>query len=122
MTLGDILVPHQQADALEIEFADQFGEGVVRLAHAFCFSLQVMQTRVQGIAFNRASAIGSPQSRADAEGAFFDPHQRLVDRLENLGVGLLQPQLNMNFVVARGLIGHVALAAVVVLHRIWRAA
>jgi hypothetical protein len=25
--------------------------------------LHVMQTRVQGIAFNRASAIGSPQSR-----------------------------------------------------------
>ncbi len=31
--------------------------------HEVCFALQVMQTRVQGIAFSRASAIGSPQSR-----------------------------------------------------------
>ena len=31
--------------------------------HEFCFSLQVMQTRVHGIALSRASAIGSPQSR-----------------------------------------------------------
>jgi hypothetical protein len=29
----------------------------------FCFSLHVMQTRVQGMAFSRASAMGSPQSR-----------------------------------------------------------
>ena len=32
-------------------------------AHEFCFALQVMQTRVQGMAFSLASAIGSPQSR-----------------------------------------------------------
>ena len=31
--------------------------------HALCFALQVMQTRVHGIAFSRASAMGSPQSR-----------------------------------------------------------
>ena len=31
--------------------------------YAFCFSLQVIQTRVHGMAFSRASAIGSPQSR-----------------------------------------------------------
>ena len=31
--------------------------------HAFCFSLQLMQTRVQGIACRRASAMGLPQSR-----------------------------------------------------------
>ena len=31
--------------------------------HELCFSLQVMQTRVQGIALRRAGAIGSPQSR-----------------------------------------------------------
>ncbi len=31
--------------------------------HAFCFSLQLMQTRVQGIACSRASAMGLPQSR-----------------------------------------------------------
>ncbi len=32
-------------------------------AHEFCFALQVMQTRVHGMAFSLASAIGSPQSR-----------------------------------------------------------
>ena len=31
--------------------------------HALCFSLQVMQTRVHGIAFKRGAAISSPQSR-----------------------------------------------------------
>jgi hypothetical protein len=31
--------------------------------HEFCFCLQAMQTRVQGMAFSRAGAIGSPQSR-----------------------------------------------------------
>ena len=31
--------------------------------HDCCFSLQVMHTRVQGIALSRAGAIGSPQSR-----------------------------------------------------------
>ena len=31
--------------------------------HALCFSLQVMQTRVHGMAFSRAGAMGSPQSR-----------------------------------------------------------
>ena len=31
--------------------------------HEFCFCLQVMQTRVHGMAFSRAGAIGSPQSR-----------------------------------------------------------
>lgn len=31
--------------------------------HALCFSLQLMHTRVHGIAWSRASAIGSPQSR-----------------------------------------------------------
>jgi len=33
------------------------------VAHVVCFSLQVMQTRVHGIALSRAAAIGSPQSR-----------------------------------------------------------
>ena len=32
-------------------------------AHEVCFALQVMQTRVHGMAFSLASAIGSPQSR-----------------------------------------------------------
>ena len=34
-----------------------------KVGHKFCFSLHVMQTRVHGIAFSLASAIGSPQSR-----------------------------------------------------------
>src|SRR5687768_8662143 len=61
----DVFVPHQQHHALEVEVVNQIGE--VRCAHGrsaqpFCFSLQVMQTRVQGMAFRRASAMGSPQS------------------------------------------------------------
>src|SRR5690606_21023922 len=56
----DLFVPHQQRDALEVEVPNQASEIG---AHAFCFSLHVMQTRVQGMAFSRASAIGSPQSR-----------------------------------------------------------
>ena len=42
--------------------------------------------------------------------------ERLFDRLQDLGVGLLQLQLDVDFVVAAGLVGHVALAGVV-LHR-----
>ena len=34
-----------------------------QVRHKFCFSLQLMHTRVHGIALSRASAIGSPQSR-----------------------------------------------------------
>ena len=51
----------QLRDTLEVEVADQLRQ--CRCAHAFCFSLQVMQTRVHGMALRRASAIGSPQSR-----------------------------------------------------------
>ena len=47
---------------LVMELLDQRQRRALR-AHEFCFSLQVMQTRVHGMAFNRASAIGSPQSR-----------------------------------------------------------
>ena len=41
------------------------GEGLPQLLllHEACFSLHVIQTRVQGIAFSRAAAISSPQSR-----------------------------------------------------------
>ena len=42
--------------------------------------------------------------------------QRFFDRLQDLGVGLLQLELNVDFVVAARLVGHVALAGVV-LHR-----
>ena len=38
--------------------SEQLGRG-----HEACFALQVIQTRVQGMALSRASAIGSPQSR-----------------------------------------------------------
>ena len=51
----------QERQALGIELTKQWSQ--VGRSHAFCFSLHVMHTRVQGIAFNRASAIGSPQSR-----------------------------------------------------------
>ena len=37
-----------------------FGQGA---RYDCCFALHVMQTRVHGIAFRRAAAIGSPQSR-----------------------------------------------------------
>src|SRR5262245_19779874 len=42
----------------------EFGQQRLEIGHqAFCFSLQEMQTRVQGIASSRASAMSSPQSR-----------------------------------------------------------
>ena len=50
-----------QRELLAVELPED-GEQVGGL-HAFCFCLQVMQTRVQGIASSRAGAIGSPQSR-----------------------------------------------------------
>ena len=50
-----------QTKLVAMELTQQF-EQIGRL-HALCFSLHVMQTRVQGIAFSRAGAIGSPQSR-----------------------------------------------------------
>src|SRR5688500_5641505 len=65
VVVGDVsrrgLVAHQQRKTLEVELTQK----VLQLGrrHAFCFSLQVMHTRVQGIAFSRASAMGSPQSR-----------------------------------------------------------
>ena len=46
----------KQTDAKILQQGDE-------LVHEFCFSLQVMQTRVHGIALSRAGAIGSPQSR-----------------------------------------------------------
>ena len=64
-----------------------------------CFSLQLIQERVHGIAFSRASAIGSPQSLHTPYDALLDTPQRSFDRLEDLGVGLFQLQLNVDFVV-----------------------
>ena len=56
---GAGLVAQEPRQRLAVELL-QNGQDVV---HAFCFSLQLMQTRVHGIARSRASAIGSPQSR-----------------------------------------------------------
>ena len=53
------LMPEHHRQLLAVELLQQWKQ----VGHEFCFSLQVMQTRVHGMAFNRASAIGSPQSR-----------------------------------------------------------
>src|SRR5262245_26450086 len=61
---------------------------------------------------NRLAAVA-----ADTVGPLVDTPQRAFNGLQDLGVCLLELQLNVNFVVAAGLIGHVALAPGVVLHR-----
>ena len=50
-----------QRQLLEVDLLEQRSD--LGGPHADCFSLQVMHTRVHGIAFRRAGAIGSPQSR-----------------------------------------------------------
>ena len=56
---GDMARAERRLFAVEVaQQLQQFGG-----FHEFCFSLQVMQTRVQGIAFSRGAAISSPQSR-----------------------------------------------------------
>src|SRR5262245_27990024 len=57
---------------------------------------------------------------ADAVGALLDSPQRFFDGLQDLGVGLFQLQLDMNFVVAAGLIRHVSLTSVVLHRRLQR--
>src|SRR5262249_29416291 len=52
----------------------------------------------------------------DPVSALFNPPERFLDGLEDLGVGLFQLELDVHFVVAARLIRHVALARVV-LHR-----
>ena len=52
-------MPEQQNQFIAVELVEQRQD----VGHEFCFSLHVMHTRVHGIAFNRAGAIGSPQSR-----------------------------------------------------------
>ncbi len=65
VVIGDLTgcghVSIKRRKTLLIEFAQQRDQ--LAWLHVACFSLQLMQTRVQGIAFKRASAIGSPQSR-----------------------------------------------------------
>ena len=56
---GDVPLAHREAGL--VEFAE--GREKFRRFHVPCFCLQLMQTRVQGIASSRAAAIGSPQSR-----------------------------------------------------------
>ena len=56
---GAGLVSDQDGQLLAVEFQQQLQQ----VAHEPCFSLHVMQSRDHGIAFNLASAIGSPQSR-----------------------------------------------------------
>ena len=53
------------AGALEQLVAVELAQELQHLCgfHELCFSLQVMQTRVHGMALSRADAIGSPQSR-----------------------------------------------------------
>ena len=53
----------EQRQSLGGELGQESAAARPASSSGFCFSLQVMQTRVQGIAFSRASAIGSPQSR-----------------------------------------------------------
>ena len=59
MSRAPRLMPQQHLQLFAVEFLEQ-GQ---QIGHESCFSLHAMQTRVQGIAFSRASAIGSPQSR-----------------------------------------------------------
>ena len=54
-------MPLGEREAIAVALLQQGGK--LGGFHAFCFSLQLMQTRVQGIAFSRASAIMLPQSR-----------------------------------------------------------
>ena len=56
---GASLMPQELGQLVAMEILQQPGQ----IVHEPCFSLHAMQTRVQGIAFSRASAIGSPQSR-----------------------------------------------------------
>ncbi len=68
--------------------------------HEFCFSLQLMhdarpRNGVKPRLGNRLAAVA-----ADAVGAFVDAPERFFDRLQNLGVRLLELQLDVDFVVA----------------------
>ena len=66
---GGTIAPAEEPEALPLPdrqaLAMELTQGVEQLlsVHALCFSLQVMHTRVQGMALRRAGAIGSPQSR-----------------------------------------------------------
>ena len=78
-----------------------------------------MQTRVHGMALRRASAIGSPQSRQTPKVPFSMRISASSIAWRILASVCFNSELDVDFVVAGGLIGHVALAAVIVLHRCW---
>ena len=104
----------QQRQPGQVEVADAGAARSVR--HAFCFSLQVMHTRVQGMAFSRASAIGSPQSRQTPKVPFSIRTRASSMAWRILASVCFSRSVDVHFVVAGGLVGHVALPAVVVLH------
>src|SRR5687768_6806303 len=56
---------------------------------------------------NRLAAVA-----ANAVGALLNALERLFDRLQNFGVGLLELQLDVDLVVARRLVGEVSLTRV----------
>ena len=60
------------------------------------------------------------RSRGTSRRSLLDPPERFLDRLEDLGVGLFQLERDVDFVVAARLVGHVALAGVVVHRRLQR--
>ena len=51
----------EQLERLSMKIVEEFQQ--LGRTYVSCFALHVMQTRVHGIAFSLASAIGSPQSR-----------------------------------------------------------
>jgi hypothetical protein len=71
--------------------------------------------RIEAGLGNRFTAIA-----ADAVGALFDALKRLFDRLQNLGVGLLQLERDVDLVVAGRLVRHVALPGVIFHGRLQR--
>src|SRR5215510_12274235 len=67
------------------------------------------RNRVEARFSNRLAAL-----LADPVRALLDSAQGALDRLQDFGVGLFEFELNVDFVVPCGLIGHVALPAGVV--------
>src|SRR5215467_5357082 len=73
------------------------------------------RNRVETCVGDRLAAVAANPVRA-----LVDAPQRFFNRLKDFRVGLLQLQLNVDFVVAAGLIGHVALTRVVFYRRLKR--
>ena len=75
----------------------------------------MVQNRFEPRRRNRVAAVA-----ADPVGPLLDAAEGLFDRLEDLGVGLLEFELDVDFVVAARLIRHVALAGVIFHRRLER--